>query len=128
MKKIFAMMLMCLAMLATSCNDNGKPFDPYELEDYNGYVLVGTMRDKDKMCFSLRTDNVMTQVEVSEATFNSYTLGDTIKCVRPTETDTIQEQVQESPYKVVQLGNHEYVVTSGGGICHYEDCVYCTAQ
>lgn len=118
-----------LALCMSSCINGGTDGDPYELEKYNGYTLVGTMVQKSdgglKHIFTLSKNGEVLSVGVSEYTFKRYSLGDTVNDVRPvseSKNESVENAVSEQTFKIVAIGNHEYIVYGNGGICHNEDC------
>ncbi|MBP5725250.1 MAG: hypothetical protein J6X18_16955 [Bacteroidales bacterium] len=133
MKKLIYSFILALCM--SSCINGGTEGDPYELEEYNGYTVVGMMSQKTggemQNVFMLSKDNESVKIEVSEYTFKRYSLGDVINDERPV-TENKNEQggnvVSEQTFKIVAIGNHEYIVYGNGGICHNEDCPCKTAN
>lgn len=127
-------LLMAVLVLAVSCNSNSKswekPYDPYELEIYNGSVVVGTAQTDKSCTLYLMNDSIRSLVvPVSKKTFNQYSIGDTVHCVRHVdEVQETSEVANELPLDtttvVVHRGLHYYLMSSTG-ICHYEDCEYC---
>lgn len=115
-------------------------FDPYELEWYNGSVVTGSFSSEKegKYCLNLHSDSTgYSTVMVSEQTYRHYSMGDTIRVVRPVEhVDSIEDGSSEETapvdfpvqVKTVQYGEHQYLVTSLGGICHDDfGCPYCNS-
>lgn len=114
-----------------SCKTGFTDEYPYELEAYNGYTVVGTMiqKDGDGMChiLTLSSENGTVSVKVSETTYKRYSLGDTVNETRPVaekKNEVGTETVEEDVFKIVVIGNHEYITSSTGGICHNEDCPF----
>lgn len=134
MKKFLFALLLTILIGLPSCKDKGIEYDPYELEKYDGYVLVGTMHDvinkTDIYSFILVNGIEHNNVDVSKKTFGMYSLGDTIHCVRPTnkpiKNDSVSLNNQDTMiYILEKIGNHEYIFSKYGGIEHNEDCAYC---
>lgn len=132
MKRIFSILMIVTVIFMCSCNSSVK-YDPYELEKYDGYKVVGVMHDKvnhsDKYIFNVINDYESKMIEVSKKTFETYHIGDTIHCVRiveePVKNDSITSKDQDSIYILEKIGNHVYVFSKYGGVCHYDDCEYC---
>lgn len=129
MKKIVYFIVM-LSVLMCSCKTGFTEEYPYELEAYNGYTVVGTMiqKDGDGMChvLTLSSENGTVSVKVSETTYKRYTLGDTVNETRPAaeKKNEVGTETVEEVFKIVVIGNHEYITSSTGGICHNEDCPF----
>ena len=129
MKKIVYFIVM-LSVLMCSCKAGFTEEYPYELEAYNGYTVVGTMiRDNNgemEHILTLSSENESVTLKVSEITFKRYTLGDTVNETRPVaeKKNEVGTETVEEVFKIVVIGNHEYITSSTGGICHNEDCPF----
>lgn len=130
MKKILYF-IVTLSALMCSCKTEFTEKYPYELEEYNGYTVVGTMTRNNngemEHILTLSNGNETITLNVCEITFKRYTLGDTVNETRPVpekKNEVGVETVEEELFKIVVIGNHEYITSSTGGICHNEDCPF----
>lgn len=114
MKKL----IICLALsILFSCKDNTciTPYSPNELEFFDGYVLIGKTESKDKsrLCFILKEPATDKQYprDVSEKTYNSYKLGDTIHWKNPEQINNIMPTDTCEFSTIINKNGHEYIFT-----------------
>lgn len=129
MKKLFNILICGLFFLTfASCGnyskDNFEITESSALYNYNGYVVNAKTKSinslGDEFYLELKFEDDRQKVLVTKKEFSMLNLRDTIKVynkqgfiVKPDTSSFFQ-------YKIVKIGNYDYIITKGGGICKFE--------